>query len=212
MDPDSRLAVAVTDGRGRTIADGGLGRWLRSIAPSRARGDLSIAIVTDARIHALNWQYRGVDRPTDVLSFPADDGTDGTSGTRGTGGTRLLGDIVIARGVAQRQAREHGHSLQIELRILALHGLLHLIGYDHDDPDDGGRMKRAEERLRRKGGLTGGLIGRAGRSAKGTSTRASGSPRRRRVVAFRRRRGSTRARVEVPRRASSKRRQRRSRR
>ncbi|HUF22880.1 MAG TPA: rRNA maturation RNase YbeY [Vicinamibacterales bacterium] len=130
------------------MADGGLGRWLRSIAPARARGELSIAIVTDARIHGLNRQYRGKDSATDVLSFAAD-----TPG--------VLGDVVIARGVAGRQAREHGHTLQTELRILALHGLLHLIGYDHDDPDDGGKMKRAENRLRRKGGLAKGLIRRA---------------------------------------------------
>ena len=146
-DPHSKLTVAVTDGRGRTFADGGLGRWLRSIAPARARGELSIAIVTDARIHALNRQYRRKDSATDVLSFPAD-----TPG--------VLGDIVIARGVAGRQAREHGHPLQTELRILALHGLLHLIGYDHDDVNDRGRMRRAEDRLRRKGGLARGLIGR----------------------------------------------------
>lgn len=147
-DPPPSLTVDVTDGRGRTIADGGLSRWLRSIAPARARGELSIAIVTDARIHALNKQYRGVDNPTDVLSFPAD-------------APGVLGDIVIARGVAGGQAREHGHTLQAELRILALHGLLHLIGYDHDDVNDGGRMRRAEDRLRRKGGLARGLIGRA---------------------------------------------------
>lgn len=147
------LTVAVTDGRGRAIADGGLARWLRAVAPARARGELSVAIVTDAHIHKLNRAYRGVDKPTDVLSFPAD-----TPG--------VLGDIVIARGVAASQAREHGHPLKIELRILALHGLLHLIGYDHDDVNDGGRMRRTEERLRRKGGLPASLTGRATRAGR----------------------------------------------
>ena len=71
-----------------------------------------------------------------------------------------LGEIVIARGVAKRQARDAGHSERTELRVLALHGLLHLLGYDHED--DGGRMLRAERRLRRKGGLHEGLIERAG--------------------------------------------------
>jgi probable rRNA maturation factor len=71
-----------------------------------------------------------------------------------------LGDIVIATGVAKRQAREAGHTYPTELRVLALHGLLHLLGYDHDDPDDNGRMARAEARLRRKGGLPEGLISR----------------------------------------------------
>ena len=72
-----------------------------------------------------------------------------------------LGDLVIAKGVAARQAREAGHTLQTELRVLALHGLLHLLGYDHDAPSDGGRMARLESRLRRKGGLSAGLIERA---------------------------------------------------
>ena len=147
-DSDSSLTVAVTDGRGRTIGAGGLARWLRSIAPARARGELAIAVVTDAHVRKLNRAYRRKDKATDVLSFPSD--------TRG-----VLGDVVIARGVAARQAREHGHRLETELRILALHGLLHLIGYDHEAADDRGRMRRMEERLRRKGGLSKGLIERA---------------------------------------------------
>ena len=147
-DSDSKLSVAVVDGRGRTIGAGGLARWLRSIAPARARGELSIAIVTDAHVRTLNREFRGVDKPTDVLSFPSD--------TRG-----VLGDVVVASGVAARQAREQGHRIETELRILALHGLLHLIGYDHEAADDRGRMRRMEERLRRKGGLSKGLIERA---------------------------------------------------
>jgi probable rRNA maturation factor len=71
----------------------------------------------------------------------------------------LVGDIVIARGVARRQARERGHSVQTEFRVLALHGLLHLLGYDHEEDD--GQMQRVERRLRRKGGLREGLIDRA---------------------------------------------------
>jgi probable rRNA maturation factor len=103
--------------------------------------------VPDSHIQELNRTYRRKDKATDVLSFPSD-----TPG--------VLGDVVIARGVARRQAREHGHSFETELRVLALHGLLHLIGYDHEDVKDGGRMRRAEDRLRRKGGLSRGLIGR----------------------------------------------------
>jgi probable rRNA maturation factor len=71
----------------------------------------------------------------------------------------LVGDIVIARGVARRQARAAGHSEAAELRLLALHGLLHLLGYDHET--DGGRMQRLERRLLRKGGLRDGLIERS---------------------------------------------------
>ena len=147
MDPDRRvLTVTVTDGRGRAVKDGGLGRWLSRVAPRTARGEVAIAIVSDARMRALNRSYRKKDYVTDVLSFEGD----GTA----------LGDLVIAKGVAARQARAVGHSLQTEMRVLALHGLLHLLGYDHDHPDDQARMSRMESRLRRKGGLKAGLIGR----------------------------------------------------
>ena len=125
-----------------------LSRWLRRVAPARARGQLTVAVVPDGRVHKLNRDFRDVDTATDVLSFPADE-----PGT--------LGDVVIARGVARRQARVAGHDLPTEIRVLALHGLLHLLGYDHER--DGGRMARLEARLRRKGGLREGLIERAGR-------------------------------------------------
>jgi probable rRNA maturation factor len=78
---------------------------------------------------------------------------------------RSLGDIVIATGVAKRQARQAGHSYETELRVLALHGVLHLLGYDHERPDDRGAMARLEARLRRKGGLRLGLIARGAAAA-----------------------------------------------
>ena len=136
----------MTDGRGRPVRDGGLARWLTKVAPKSVRGELSIALVSDARMRILNRSYRRKDYATDVLSFPAEGS---------------LGDLVIATGVAARQAREAGHAYNTELRVLALHGLLHLLGYDHDDPKDKGRMARAEARLRRKGGLASGLIQRS---------------------------------------------------
>ena len=142
MDPDSRIRVTVTDGRGRAAVAPGLAAWLARVAPRRAPAEITIALVSDARIRALNKQFRRKDAVTDVLSFePA--------------------DIAIATGVARRQAREAGHSYAEELKVLALHGLLHLIGYDHHDPDDRGRMGRLERRLRSRGGLRAGLIERA---------------------------------------------------
>jgi probable rRNA maturation factor len=132
----------------------GLARWLTNIAPAAARGDVTIALVSDRRMRALNRQFRGKDYATDVLSFPADAATSRRAGER-----RFLGDIVIAAGVAGRQAREAGHSLPTELRVLSLHGLLHLLGYDHDSDD--GKMARVEARLRKKAGLREGLIERA---------------------------------------------------
>ena len=154
--------MSVSDGRGALIRDGGLGRWLSRIAPADARGALAIALVSDARMRALNRHYRGKADATDVLSFPADAST--VSGEAGQ-----LGDLVIATGVARRQAREAGHTYQTELRVLALHGLLHLLGYDHESPSDRGRMQRVEARLRRQGGLERGLIERAA-SAKATAS------------------------------------------
>lgn len=127
----------------------GLGAWLQRAAPASARGDVSVAVVSDRRMRALNRQFRGKDAATDVLSFPA---------THMPGVSSFLGDIVIAAGVAARQAREAGHPVSTELRVLALHGLLHLLGYDHDT--DGGKMARAEARLRKKAGLREGLIER----------------------------------------------------
>ena len=154
--------MSVTDGRGRPVADGGLGRWLARVAPGAARGELAIALVTDARMRILNRSYRRKDHPTDVLSFVADAASrPAHSAPRPAhSAPRYLGDLVIARGVASRQARQAGHSYQTELRVLALHGLLHLLGYDHDDRRDNGRMARVEARLRQKGGLQAGLIGR----------------------------------------------------
>jgi probable rRNA maturation factor len=145
--------VFVSDGRGRPVRDGGLSRWLTAAGPARARGEVAVALVTDAHIRKLNSQYTQKNVPTDVLSFPAQ------SGSRTP--DPFLGDIVIATGVARRQARDAGHSYQTELRVLALHGLLHLLGYDHDRKNDAGRMARIEARLRRKGGLRAGVIERA---------------------------------------------------
>lgn len=152
----SGLRVTVTDGRGRAIRSGGLDKWLARVAPARVRGDVAVALVSDRHVQRLNRQYRRHDHPTDVLSFPASD----LDGRRPRAG-EPLGDIVIATGVARRQARDAGHSYNTELRILALHGLLHLLGYDHDDRRDAGRMARAEHRLRRAGGLPAGLIERS---------------------------------------------------
>jgi probable rRNA maturation factor len=106
---------------------------------------VTVAVVPDARIRELNHRYRGKDAPTDVLSFPA-------------GEAAYLGDVVIALGVARRQAAAAGHTLGTEFRVLALHGLLHLLGYDHER--DTGQMRRLERRLRRAGGLREGLIER----------------------------------------------------
>jgi probable rRNA maturation factor len=156
--------VTVTDGRGRPVRDGGLARWLAAVSPARVRGEIAVALVPDRHIRQLNREYRRKDAATDVLSFSTREHAHPRTPDLPTPrppGSRMLGDIVIATGVAKRQAREAGHSYAAELRVLALHGLLHLLGYDHEAPEDRGRMARAEARLRRQGGLRQGLIGRA---------------------------------------------------
>lgn len=152
----SRLDVSVVDGGGRPLSASGLARWLESVAPARARGELTVALVSDRASRELNRKYRGVDRATDVLSFPS------APAAAGPAPRPHLGDIVIARGVARRQAREQAHAESTEWRVLALHGLLHLLGYDHER--DEAAMRRVEARLRRRGRLPGGLIERGARA------------------------------------------------
>jgi probable rRNA maturation factor len=132
---------------------------VRRIAPRSAHGAVTIAILPDRRVKALNKRFRGIGKATDVLSFPAGD-WGRKEGQRAEGrGQKYLGDVVIARGIARKQAKNLQHSLAVEFRVLALHGVLHLLGYDHQVDD--GRMARVEARIRRKAGLPLGLIARA---------------------------------------------------
>jgi probable rRNA maturation factor len=136
-------------------------RWLRDAAPRNAAGEVTVFLTTDAHIRALNRRYRRKDRVTDVLSFPTGSLKSGASRLKSRApGLPALGDVVIAVGRARQQAQAAGHSLDTELRVLALHGLLHLLGHDHETDD--GEMVRLERRLRRRTGLREGLIERAG--------------------------------------------------
>jgi probable rRNA maturation factor len=114
--------------------------FLSDVAASVGREQCSatVALVSDERIRDLNRRFRGYDEPTDVLSFQA-------GGPEQDG---YLGDIVISVETAFRQARRRGSSLPRELRVLTLHGFLHLLGYDHETDD--GQMRRVEYRLRRR--------------------------------------------------------------
>ncbi len=131
---------------------------------ARLRGEVTVVLTSDREMRALNRQFRGKDKSTDVLSFPplpnvADE---------------FSGDIVISTEMAARNARRFGHGIAHELKVLVLHGMLHLAGYDHESDD--GEMARREERLGRELGLRDGLIHRAGASTgqrRDTSTRAS---------------------------------------
>ena len=103
--------------------------------------ELSIVLCDDAFIHPLNRDYRGKDRPTDVLSFPQ------REGEKSDPDDPVLGDIVLSVERARAQANERGHSLETEMRVLLVHGILHLLGYDHEEDDDAEAMEAEERRI-----------------------------------------------------------------
>jgi rRNA maturation RNase YbeY len=119
------------------------------LAADRRAGDsLTIALVRDRVMRALNRDYRGKDRPTDVLSFPASRKVHASRGHTRSRKSYYLGDVVISTDSAVRQAGEAGHPLVRELHELVIHGTLHLCGYNHEK--DNGEMNRLELRLRRR--------------------------------------------------------------
>jgi len=120
-------------------------------AAVRLRGQVSVLLTTGSALRRLNRRFRGIDKATDVLSFPADAAPSGPE--------RVAGDLAISVPTARRQASEQRHALAMEIKILILHGLLHLAGYDHEADD--GRMARRELHLRARLGLPSGLIERS---------------------------------------------------
>lgn len=126
------------------------------------QAELSLMLCDDAAIRDLNRDWRGVDAPTDVLSFPQEDSA---------GGLRLLGDVVISVPTAERQAAEAGHALSSELRVLLVHGLCHLLGHDHHEPGPAREMLSEERRLLEAlGEPVDGLLDRAGLLDRDTTT------------------------------------------
>lgn len=115
--------------------------------------ELSVWVTHDVGIQALNAAWRGKDSPTDVLSFPQQEG-------RPTGG--LLGDLVVSMPTAAAQAQALGHGLEHELHVLLAHGIAHLLGYDHEDEAQAAEMRSIEARLLAAVEATGpGLVERA---------------------------------------------------
>lgn len=128
-----------------------LAAFLKQAAEAaRLKGEVSVLLTGDDHLRRLNREFRRKDRPTDVLSFPAPPPLNGHR--------QPAGDLAISVETASRQATEFGHPLAAELEILMLHGLLHLAGLDHET--DQGQMARREAALRRRFGLTPGLIER----------------------------------------------------
>lgn len=127
-----------------------LGEFARRLRDEVAEGrPFCCLVTTDDELRRMNREFLGKDYATDVLSFPSGDEVGG------------LGDIAISWQRVKDQAAGEGHDAGTELRVLLLHGVLHLLGYDHEK--DRGRMKRAEVKWRKAMGLAGGLIERAGR-------------------------------------------------
>lgn len=110
--------------------------------------EVSVSFVTNDEIHELNRDYRGVDRPTDVLSFPMLDGDADEGDIDIDSDSVVLGDIIISAEKAVEQAESYGHSVERELSFLAVHSTLHLLGYDHEtSPEDEKDMFRRQEEI-----------------------------------------------------------------
>lgn len=131
------------------VDDREVAAFTRRVGREVGRGrEFAVVVASDAALRQANARFRGKRASTDVLSFP-----DGEQGR--------LGDILISAQRAHRQARQYGHRVEDELKLLILHGLLHLIGYDHET--DQGDMRRVEKRWRAKYGLEPALTERASR-------------------------------------------------
>lgn len=144
-DPPSARLLLRNQQRRLRVDLSGLRHFLKrasAVAPGGASA--TVVLLSDSPVRALNRTYRGQDRPTDVLSFAARRAPGGEEG--------YLGDILISVDTARRQALRRRSTLARELRVLALHGLIHLLGYDHET--DGGEMRRLEYRWRKKLGIT----------------------------------------------------------
>lgn len=127
------------------------------------RGDLGIRITSNAEMRELNRRFRRTNKPTDVLSFPSET-------------PMLAGDIAISAEIAADNAAKLGHSLETEVKILILHGMLHLAGYDHET--DTGEMASTEARLRERLKLPRGLIERANGNSRSAKGKAAGNAAR----------------------------------
>lgn len=109
--------------------------------------EATVVLVDDQRMQALNRQYRGQDCPTDVLSFAARESLAEEPSYQDPGEDYLLGDIVISLETAVAQSEEYGHGLDREVGFLAVHGMLHLLGYDHQEEEETAVMRATEEKV-----------------------------------------------------------------
>jgi len=151
FEPPRGMADGADPWKAVGLSRSGMSRFVRAAQEAVGlEGEVDVLLSNDRTLRRLNRAYRGKDKATDVLSFPAAEDVAGT----------FAGDLAISLDTAKRQAAEHGHSLRDEVRVLVLHGLLHLSGMDHEV--DGGEMEAREGLLRKGLRLPDGLIARAG--------------------------------------------------
>lgn len=134
--------------------------WLRGVALKTLQlqrlmeqAELSIILTTDEEVKRLNEQYRGMAVSTDVLSFPMEGPWEGDDAFIAPEGVRMLGDVVVSYPHAVRQAAEYGHSLEREVAFLTVHGILHLLGLDHETPEQEKDMFARQEAVLESLGL-----------------------------------------------------------
>lgn len=140
----SQIAVIIEDKRWREVNVSVLRRAARyALLHARREGELTILLSEDEALHVLNLRFRRIDRATNVLSFPAAEGTPGH-----------LGDVALAYGVAEREARAHGKALTNHAAHLVAHGVLHLLGYDHQRLDEARTMEAAEVAILKRLGIS----------------------------------------------------------
>jgi len=148
IEGEAKIVVEVDDLYAAEVNTGDLVRAIAAVLATEGQpdGEATLVVTSDEAVAELNRQYRGIDGPTDVLSFPArEPASDGASKQRpafvsAPGMEAYLGDIIIALPFTRRQAAALGQPLAAELRLLAVHGALHLLGYDHAEPEEEAAM------------------------------------------------------------------------
>src|SRR5260221_4573071 len=146
MKPTIDIHLSLDDARWQAIAAGALARRaaraaLKRQAGALGRAELSLVLASDARVRTLNRQWRRIDKPTNVLAFPAED--EATNAQAG-GPPRQLGDVIVAYETVAREARAQGKPLEAHLSHLIVHGVLHLLGFDHQTDAEAADMEAAE--------------------------------------------------------------------
>ena len=156
---NDKVRVIITDGQKKVRIPTGLRMLVRRayIAVLReekfeGNAEVCVTFIDNEEIHRLNKEFREKDSATDVLSFPL--GENGIYDVNPNTGAKQLGDVVISLERAEEQAAEFGHSLQREVCYLTVHSMLHLLGYDHMEPDEKAVMRKKEESVMSQIGLT----------------------------------------------------------